>query len=170
LIEKSEYNEVLQDIIKAVSISAIIFFITLYIPILGLFLALILPMPVLYYRLKLGKNMGIIIMALIFAMTIVITGSLFINILFYGCLLLTGFFLGNFIEKRLSIEKIGVYTCFFTIGVCFGVLFFYSIISNQEIGSIITSYVRTNIVLTLELYEKMGVSKNNVQLISTFTT
>ncbi|MBF0301651.1 MAG: DUF2232 domain-containing protein [Desulfamplus sp.] len=184
-----EKNRFFMEIASGIVVSMLIVFITIYMPLMGFFMATILPMPILYFRLKLGRNLGALIMFAVFVMTFAATYnfsgmngglseitsnslpkagglSLSIDILFYGSLLLTGFFLGEFLELRLSIEKSFVYTLISTLGISAAAFFVYAASTGQGVLSIVSGYVADNLQLTLALYENMGMSPENIQLIS----
>ncbi|MBF0378635.1 MAG: DUF2232 domain-containing protein [Desulfamplus sp.] len=181
-----EKNRLIMEIVSGIAVSMLIVLVTTYFPVFGLFMALILPMPILYFRLKLGRNSGALIMFAVFAMTFVatelfsgggsseITGnlqgvsdrfSISIDLLFYGSLLLTGFALGECLELRLSIEKSFVYTVISTLGVCSVLFFLYALSTGQGVGSIVSEYVSDNLKLTLALYENMGMSQESIEII-----
>ena len=163
---KSEQIEVIKDIMTGIFVSVLIFSSGFYIPLFGFFLTLLLPMPIIFYRLKLGRKPGMLIMAAVFAIITTSTGEISLDIIFYGSLLLTGFFLGEFIEMQLSVEKTGIYTCIATLltgSVCFVA---YSVITDQGIFSLVSNYVATNLKMTLKIYADIGVPKENIEMIA----
>ncbi|MBF0259464.1 MAG: DUF2232 domain-containing protein [Desulfamplus sp.] len=162
----TEKSRLFREISSGIAISMLIIVVTMYLPLLGFFMAMILPMPIVYFRLKLGRNSGAAIMASVFAITWSVTGGLSVDILFYGGLLLTGFFLGEFLEMRLSIEKSAIYTLLSTLGICTAAFFFHAVSTDQGVFSLVSEYVFENVKLTLSLYESMGMSQENIQLIS----
>lgn len=162
----TEKSRLLREIASGTVISMLIIFVTMYLPVLGFFMAMVLPMPILYFRLKLGREPGIALMVAVFAMAWAATNGSSIDMLFYGALLLLGFFLGESLEMRLSIEKSVVYTVLLTIGICSAAFFFYAALNGQEIVPLVSGYVAENVKLTLTLYENMGMSQENIQLIS----
>ncbi|MEA1967814.1 MAG: DUF2232 domain-containing protein, partial [Thermodesulfobacteriota bacterium] len=166
MTQQTVQNRLLKDIITGIAVSILIFAVTVYIPVLGFFLAFLLPMPVLLYRLKLGRKPAAVIMAAVFSIIAAVTGGMYVDLLFYGSLLITGFFLGEYIEMPLSIEKTGLYTGLTTIGICTLVLFLYAVVTGQNIISIVSEYVAKNIEITLQLYSEMGVPEENIEIIS----
>ncbi len=163
---QTEQATVIKDILTGIVASIAIFLITLYVPLLGFFVALILPMPIMFYRLKLGRNPGVFIMGAAFGVISVVTGTFNVDMLFYGALLLTGFFLGEFIEMHLSVEKTGAYTCLSTIGLCTALFFLYSAMTGQSVFQILTDYVAVNLEMTLKLYAGMGLPQENIDILS----
>ncbi|MBF0468521.1 MAG: DUF2232 domain-containing protein, partial [Desulfamplus sp.] len=162
----TEKSRLFREISSGIAISMLIIVVTMYLPLLGFFMAMILPMPVLYFRLKLGRNPGAAIMASVFAMTWAVTGTASVDTLFYAALLLTGFFLGEFLEMRLSIEKSVVYTLLSTLGICTTAFFLHAALTGQGVLPLVSGYVSENVKLTLSLYESMGMSQEHIQLVS----
>ncbi len=154
-----------KDIINGIAITSFIFALSVYIPIFGLIVSLLIPLPILFYRSKLGRTTGIIIPAMTIIIMIIVLGGISIDILFFIELLILGFILSELIELNLSIEKTILYACsvvFFTTIVA---LLFYSNISNTAIKPLVSEYVAKNLQLTMILYQKMGVSEENIQVI-----
>jgi hypothetical protein len=160
------HSTVIRDILIGVSLCLLIFEITVAFQVLGFFVVLLLPLPVFFYRLKLGRNPVSVIMALSFALIIALTKGVAFDMLYFGSLLMTGFFLDEFTEKHLSIEKTLIYTCLAILGTCFIVIAFYSFSVNQSIIALIMEYVAKNLELTLALYAEMGVEPDKIDTLS----
>ncbi len=142
----------IKDILTGTLLCMVIIAIMYSIPLIGVFAWMFLPLPVLFYRLKIGRNYGGIIMAASLAVLIAFTSNIAFNTLYFGSLLMTGFFLGEFIEKHLSIEKIMLYTCFAVLGTCVAVVIIYSIASSQGIGDMISNYAARYHALSTQLF------------------
>ena len=50
-----------KDIVNGVLVTSLIFFVSVFIPVVGFFGALLIPLPILIYRLKLGRKHGALI-------------------------------------------------------------------------------------------------------------
>ncbi|MEN8211024.1 MAG: DUF2232 domain-containing protein [Thermodesulfobacteriota bacterium] len=137
LIQPAAIKDILTGILLCIMIIAIIY----VMPLIGVFAWMFLPLPVLFYRLKAGRNPGIIIIAASLVVLIISTSNFALNTLYFGSLLMTGFFLGEFIEQHLSIEKIILYTGFAVLSICVMILFFYSLTFTEGIGQLISNYV-----------------------------
>ncbi|MCP3873681.1 MAG: DUF2232 domain-containing protein [Desulfobacteraceae bacterium] len=144
----------IKDILTGILLCMLIIAIMYIIPLIGIFAWIFLPLPVLFYRLKTGRNGGGIIMAISLSVLIVFTSNVAFNTLYFGTLLMTGFFLGEFIEKHLSIERIMLYTCFAVLGTCCAVLLIYSSSQNQGIGSLISSFISRYQALSFQLFSE----------------
>lgn len=160
-------RDISKDIISGIAATSLIFVISVYIPIIGFFCALFIPLPTLIYRSKLGRTTGTIIPVIATIIMTVILGGISIDILFFFELLLLGFVLSELLELNLSIEKTMCYACGSVIITGIICLLFYSNIANKEIFALVSEYVGKNLELTLSLYENMGMKQENIQMIST---
>ncbi|WP_299983464.1 DUF2232 domain-containing protein [Desulfobacula sp.] len=150
LIQPTAIKDILIGILLCVLIIAIMYIM----PLIGIFAWLFLPLPVLFYRLKAGRNGSGIIVAASLAVLIVFTNNFAFNTLYFGSLLMTGFFLGEFIEKHLTIEKIMLYTGLAVLGTCGAVLLIYSLTQAQGIEQLISNYVSRYQALSTQLFSE----------------
>jgi len=155
-----------KDIVSGIAITSLIFAISVYIPIIGFVCSLFIPLPILFYRSKLGRATGAIIPILTIIVIVAVLGGLSIDILFFVELLLLGFVLSELIERNLSIEKTMLYTCGSVIFIGIVGLFFYNNLSDKGFYALVAEYVSKNLILTLEIYENMGVSQESIHMIS----
>ncbi len=150
LIQPAAIKDILTGILLCMLIIAIMY----VIPLIGIFAWVFLPLPVLFYRLKTGRNGGGIIMAISLSVLIVFTSNIAFNVLYFGSLLMTGFFLGEFVEKHLSIEKTMLYTSSAVFGICITVLFLYSLQQHQGIGTMISTFIVKYQTLSFQLFSE----------------
>jgi uncharacterized protein YybS (DUF2232 family) len=148
--------ETIKDISIGIAITSFLFSITVLLQIYGSFCTLFIPLPTLYYRIKLGRKYGAIIPAAAMLFLIVMLGGLSIDMVFFFEPLFIGFVLGEFFELNLSIDKTVAYTCAAVL--LFGIIIisFYSGLSATDIKSLASEYVRKNIELTIEIHRNMG--------------
>lgn len=158
-------RDISKDIISGITITCLIFGASVYLPIVGFFCALFIPLPTLFYRSKLGRKTGIVIPIITIIMMVAILGGVSIDILFFLELLLLGFVLSELMELNLSIEKTVLYACSSVIITGIVCLFFYSNFSNKGIYVLVAEYVSKNLELTLSIYENMGVKQESIQVI-----
>ena len=159
-------GDIPKDIVSGIAITGLIFAVSVYMPIIGFFCALFIPLPTLFYRSKLGRTTGAIIPIITIIAMVAVLGGITIDTLFFVELLLLGFVLSELIELGLSIEKTMLYACGSVILVGIVGLLFYSNMSDKGIYALIAEYVSINLKLTLELYENMGVSQESIHMIS----
>ena len=155
-----------KDIISGIAIIGLIFIASTYLPIIGFFFSLFIPLPILFYRSKLGRKTGIIVYILSIIIMIVMTGSISLDIFFFAELLLLGFVLSELIEMHLSIEKTISYACASVLMVGIIILLFYSNLSNTGIYTLASEYISRNLKLTMVIYESMGVPEESIHVIS----
>ena len=159
-------ENILKDIISGIAIIGLIFTASTYLPIIGFFFSLFIPLPILFYRSKLGRTTGIIVYILSIIIMIVMTGSISLDIFFFAELLLLGFVLSELIEMHLSIEKTISYACASVLMVGIIILLFYSNLSNTGIYTLVSEYISRNLKLTMVIYESMGVPEESIHVIS----
>ena len=159
-------DDISKDIISGIIITSLIFAVSVYMPIIGFFSALFIPLPTLFYRSKLGRINGAVVPILTFILMIVVLGKISIDTLFFIELLFLGFVLSELIELKLSIEKTMLYACGSVIFSGALGIFIYSNIYDLQIYSIVTEYIKKNLELTLALYENMDVSQESIHMIS----
>lgn len=165
MTRQEDNAKLIKDMISGTFISSMIILVTLVVPELGFVMAMILPMPLLYYRLKLGRTPGVIIASAILVITAATTGGLSVDMLFYGAVLLIGLFLGEFLEMQFSVEKTIFYTVISTVSICSTFLFIYAGSTGSGLLELITAYVAAILKLTMTLYEDMGMPQENIELI-----
>ena len=156
----------IKDIVNGVLITSLIFLISVFIPIIGFAGALFIPVPILFYRLKLGRRLSAIIALLSAVIMIVFIGNLSLDVLFFAGLFLIGFVLGEVMELNLSIERTMLYTCGSVMISGLVGLFIFSLATGESIYTVVANYVAKNLQLTLVLYRDMGMSEENVHLIA----
>ena len=159
-------GDIPKDIVSGIAITCLILAISVYMPIIGFFCSLFIPLPTLFYRSKLGRTSGVFIPIITIIVMIAVFGGISIDILFFVALLFLGFVLSEFIERDLSIEKTMLYTCGSVIFIGIVGLLFYSKLSNKACYAIIAEYVSKNLKLSLEIYENIGVSQESIHMIS----
>jgi uncharacterized protein YybS (DUF2232 family) len=155
-----------KDIVTGVSTTSLIFLISVFIPIIGFVAALFIPLPILFYRLRLGRINGLVIPVISSLFMLVFIGGISFDILFFAGLLLIGFILGELFELNLSIEKTTLYASGSVVLSGLISLIISSLLTGEGVLAIVSNYVAKNLELTLVLYQSMGMSQENVQLIS----
>ena len=155
----------LKDIVNGVLITSLIFAASILIPVFGFFCSLFIPLPTLYYRIKLGRRTSAIIPVLGFIIMVVILSSFTIDVVFFAGLLLVGFILGELLEYRIPIDKTVLYTCGVVLISAIVSLFIFSSVSGKNLFTILSQYVAYNIELSLALYQSLGMSEENLRLI-----
>jgi len=155
-----------KDIINGVVITSLIFGISINLPIIGFFCSLLLPLPVIFYRIKLGRKTGTIIPVLVIIVMSVIVGEVSFDMLFFYELILLGFILSECIGGKLSVEKTVLYSAGAVLGAGTGALLVYSNLIGTGLFALVSDYIAKSLDMTLALYQSMGIPDETVQAMS----
>ncbi|KPA10051.1 conserved hypothetical protein, membrane [Candidatus Magnetomorum sp. HK-1] len=156
----------LKEILTGVTFVSSILLAALYIPVVGWLCSCFIPLPIMYYRLKLGRKPMIILMTLTMLIAIQVYGGLTLDTMFIAELLILGSVMSELVQKKLSVDEIILYTSglLFIAGL-FG-LFYYSQVISTGIGTIISDYINHNVAMSINLYRELGMSHEQVTKLS----
>lgn len=154
------------DIISAIAVTSFVIVASIYLPIIGFFSSLFLPLPILFYRLKLGRTNGIIIACSSIIVALVISDGISLDMLFLGEMALLGFVMGELIEIKFSIEKTILYACVATLFTGSVILVLYGNMSQTNLTVLLSEFVSANFELMLSQYEEAGVAQDAVYMIA----
>ncbi|MCA1787425.1 MAG: YybS family protein, partial [Desulfobacteraceae bacterium] len=155
-----------KDIILGTCLCIMIFALSYTFPFLGVFALLLLPLPVLYFRLKLGRNSGGIIALISFVVLMVMTRGFAFDTLYFGALLMTGLFLGECIEHHMTIERTMIFTVTGVLGSVLAVFAVYAGIQTTGMGDMVSDYITQYFNLTSALYTDMGIEKEQIETLN----
>jgi len=155
-----------QDILKGIAMVLFFFVISSYFPIIGFLCTVFIPIPILYYRSKLGRAAALILTATVIFIIGVLIGRISFDVMFLAGLILLGFILGELIELNYSLERVVLLACLYVFFLWIACLFCYSSIIDKDIFEIVTEYINKNLEFTMTLYESMGMSSSNKHIIS----
>ncbi|HCY86307.1 MAG TPA: DUF2232 domain-containing protein [Desulfobacteraceae bacterium] len=153
----------IKEILIGISLCILIFGVVFVFPLLGVFALLLLPLPVLFYRLKLGRNSGGIIVVASFFILLLMTGAQGFDVLYFGSLLMTGFFLGECLERQFTIQRTMVATTVLVSGAGFTAFFLYTLVQGVSMEGILSEYLNRYFQMTSEIYSEMGMDKSQIQ-------
>lgn len=156
----------IKDMVLGTCLCILIFAVSYTFPLLGVFALLLLPLPVLYFRLKLGRNSGGIIALAGFLVLMVISGGVAFDTLYFAALLMTGLFLGECIERQCGIEKTMVITVAGVLALSAAAFGMYAVFQSQGIGEIIQNYISQYLALTSDLYTDMGIEQTQINALN----
>ena len=165
-MSQTAFGDISKDILSGIAITVFIFTLSIYLPIIGFFCSFFIPLPILFYRSKLGRKMGGIIPAAAIIVMVGIAGQISVDIMFFVELGFLGFVLSELIEMDLTIERIILIASGAVLITGFAGLLFYSGISNTGIKTLVSNYVSKNLELTMALYKNMGMTEENIRIIS----
>lgn len=156
----------IKDIINAVVITILIFAVAVFFPIIGFFCALFIPLPILFFQSKLGRHAGALIAILSFTVMFIIIGRISIDVVFFGGLILIGFVLAELVRFNFSIEKTVAYACGIVLLAGFIGLLVLGSLTSKGIYQLLSDYVANNLEISLAIYQNMGMSEENIQLLA----
>jgi len=159
-------QEILKDIGRGIVISCFIIALLFYIPVPGFFFLLLIPLPTLFFRLKLGRKNGAAVPVFSSIAAFLLIGKINFDMFFLSELLLLGFVMGEYLEKNISLERTISYTCGAVVMGGVSALLLYSNIYDIEIAAFISEYVEKNLKAVVQLYKEMGVPEDTVVFIS----
>ena len=128
-------------------------------PLLGVFVLLFLPLPVLFYRLKLGRNGGAIVAAASFFVLVLMAKGLAFDTLYFGVLLMTGIFLGECLERHLNIQKTMGLTTLIAVGAIFIVFSAYILSQDLTFSQMIKAYMNQSLQIAEQISPEIGMDK-----------
>jgi len=165
-VPQSLTREISRDILTGLVIIMGIITVSVYMPLIGFFCSLFLPLPVLFYRSKLGRKIGLVIPTVAVAILLVVGGGISIDVVFFLEMLLLGFLLSELFEMNLSVEKTILYACGAVLLTGAAILVLYSNLSTTGIYSVVSNYVAQNLEMSVTLYQSMGASEEFIHKFS----
>ena len=72
-----------KEIANGILITSLIFFVSVFVPIIGFFGALLIPLPVLIYRIKLGRRNGIFVPTISAGIQLIVINAFTADALFF---------------------------------------------------------------------------------------
>ena len=165
-MEKTIQQQPLKELLNGVVFISSIMLAGMYVPVVGWACLCFIPLPIIYYRLKLGRKPMMILMTLTMFMAIQMHNGISLDTMFIAELLVMGSVMAEFIRKELSADETIVYTTgiLFLAGL-FG-LFYYSQVISTGIGTILSDYVNHNVTMSINLYKELGMSEEQVNKLS----
>lgn len=155
-----------KDIATGVMATLAIFSLSVYIPVVGFIFSMFIPLPIIFYRAKLGRRYGAVVPLIAIALMGLVFGGLTIDMLFFSGLMLLGFVMSEMLEKPLSVEMTVGATCSIVLGIgLFGILLF-SMARSTGILALVSAYVATNLELSLKLYQGIGIPQETIDTIA----
>jgi uncharacterized protein YybS (DUF2232 family) len=155
-----------KQILRGIVITASIFAAAVTIPVFGAFAILLIPLPVLFYRLKLGRREGAVIPVVAFALWLAMVGEVTADLFIFLEQLVLGFALGEFLERRLPLEKVVGYAAGAVLLVAGGAILIYASATGIGAGKLLTDYIAENLALYREVYKNLGMPDENLKALS----
>jgi uncharacterized protein YybS (DUF2232 family) len=155
-----------KDIAIGVMATLVIFSAAVFMPVVGFVFSLFIPLPVLFYRAKLGRRHGLIVPLVAISVMSLVFGGFTMDIVFFSGLMLLGFVLSEMFEKELSVEMTVLAACSIVLGTGLIGILFYSLVIGKGLHALVSAYVATNLELSLAMYEGIGIPQETIDAIS----
>ncbi|OQX05577.1 MAG: hypothetical protein BWK80_51975 [Desulfobacteraceae bacterium IS3] len=161
-------GEIRKNIAVGVTITSLIFAVPIYIPLLSVLCPLFIPLPILFYRLKLGRKSGAFVPILSAAVMMTLAGGLSPGIAIFAELMLAGFLLGELSETKLSVEKTVMYVWIAVLLTGGLGLTVYGQISGNGIHTFLSDITKVFDDILTSLKEDREISAEKILVISEF--
>jgi uncharacterized protein YybS (DUF2232 family) len=157
------HRPVHKDVVVAIAITTLVAMAALYLRLLGPFVGLFFPLPILFYRAKLGRSSGLfILMAASLIVASLVGRHSLVTAAFLFELGLVGLILPELFEMNLSVEK--------TVGITAGVIIttgglmlaLYSFLSATSPWAVASNYLKHSAELAIAMYREMGASEEDI--------
>lgn len=155
-----------KEIITGIAVTGLFFLFSVSLPVIGFISSLLIPLPVLYYRLKLGRNNGSIILAVSIVLISAIIGAFTLDFFLFTGLLLLGVLLSESIEMNLPMDKTILFSSILILVAGYIGLLFYSKMAGYTVFELTAEYIGKNLEMTIALYREMGMSEENILIIT----
>jgi uncharacterized protein YybS (DUF2232 family) len=161
------HGQTRKDVIVAIAVTTLISMAALHLTVLGPFVGLFVPLPILFYRSKLGRSSGLLILI---SVSLIVISFVGLNSLGTAAFLfelgLVGLILPEVFEMNLSVEK--------TVGITAGgvltmgalILALYTLVSTTSPWALASDYVEKSVKLALAMYREMDVSEEKIDMLS----
>lgn len=155
-----------RDIITGATILVLCGTVSLYFPVFGFLCFLLLPLPVIFYRVKLGTGASGAMVILALGFIWIIGAESTVDVWLMLCMLGLGFALGDVLEKNLSVEKTIAYPCGLVMAGGMAALVLLGIASGSGPWELTSTYVRKNLEMTAAAYKTMDMPDRSIQLLT----
>ncbi len=159
------HTAVVKDILMGVAQCVLLLGMLLVLPLAGVISVLVLPLPVLFYRLKLGRNNGFILAGIVLVLALALTGPPGMDFMFLGGLLASGLLLGECIERQMDISRIIGFSVLGVVGICLIILVLFAVFQGESPTGFITAHMAKYSLAFTRLYQNMGVSEEQTTML-----
>ncbi len=154
-----------RDIATGIAATIAVFAAALLLPIIGFFCTFLMPLPVLFYRVKLGRRPAAVIAGISAAIMAAVIGSPAVDLVIFVELMLIGLVLGEIFPLGFSVEKTILSASAVALGIAAAAVAAGSIASGKGPVALVGGYVGENLRVTLEMYRQVGVSPEAIDRI-----
>lgn len=158
--------DALKDIAIGVGLTAVLFGASLLSPLLGFFATVCIPLPALYFRVKLGRKHGAVIPVCGSILLLPIVGGATFELLIFFELLLLGLLIGELLPHRFSVEKTVLLATGGALAAGIVLLLCISAVNATGPAAMLNDFVRQNLEFSLAVYKAAGMPAENVEMVA----
>ena len=163
VVPQTLQGEISKDIVRGIAITTLVIALTAFIPVFVIFGFLLIPLTILFYRSKLGRRLGAVVPIASAMLMVFVLGGITSRTFIFFELLLIGFFLSEFIEADLSVEKTVLYTCGAVLLTGVAALVFYGNLSGVRVDELVSGHIGSSIDITIDLYKNIGTPESTIR-------
>ncbi len=152
-----------KDLATGVVITCLAVAVCTMVPMAGLIGSVFIPVPLIFFRAKLGRPAAWAIVVAAIGCALLLGGP--VEALFFGELLLIGFVMGELMARRLSLEKTVAAVCIAVILASLGGVLVASLWIGQSPLATVSEGIRQHLELSLLLYQQMGLSPEQLEFL-----
>lgn len=161
------HREPQREFVTATAITTMMVLAGLYLPVLGFLVSVFVPLPVLFYRAKLGRSQGALILVAVTVIVVSMMGRRSItSAVFFFELGFAGLILSEVLAMNLSVEKTVAVTTGVVIATGSVMLAFYGLLSTNSLWGLVSDYLHRNLELALAIYKEMEVSEERIAILA----
>ncbi len=152
--------------VTGIVLTALMMASAVHLPLVGFVSLPLIPLPALFYRLKLGRQSGLMVAAGAGMASAAILGRMSVDLFFFLGLVATGFVLGDLFERRVSIERALLTASGSNLAIAVAGMFLLSALAGSGVIEFISAYIGRNLTLTMEFYRSAGLPAETIDFIS----
>jgi uncharacterized protein YybS (DUF2232 family) len=152
-----------KDLATGIVVTCLAVAVCTVVPIAGLMGSAFIPVPLVFFRAKLGRPAATVIALAALGCAVLLGGRL--EVLFFGELLLIGFAMGELMARQWPLEKTVAAVCVAVVIAGLAGLLASSLGTGQGLLTTLSEGVRYHLELSLQLYQQMGLSEDQLHFL-----
>jgi uncharacterized protein YybS (DUF2232 family) len=152
-----------KDLATGIVVTCLAVAVCTVVPIAGLMGSAFIPVPLVFFRAKLGRPAATVIALAALGCAVLLGGRL--EVLFFGELLLIGFAMGELMARQWPLEKTVAAVCAAVVIAGLAGLLASSLGTGQGLLTTLSEGVRYHLELSLQLYQQMGLSEDQLHFL-----
>ncbi len=155
-----------RDLIAGIAIITLCCAVAAYFPVFGFFSFLILPLPAMFYRIKLGRRNGGVIAMVPLAIMAAVTGGWQPDLWLMLGMIGQGFVLGECVEQHFSIEKSIAWATATVLMAAFFLLTVMGNFAGTGGWELLSAFIRKNLEMTATVYRQLDVPAEKIRMLT----